>query len=67
MAHAEEARAPRYDGEDISPTTDREIRGWFFTGLAAEIYAVCGVGKVRAPESLTDMADCIRFLCTGPP
>lgn len=39
------ARAPRFDGEDISPTTERELRGWFSTGLAAEIFAVCGVGK----------------------
>jgi hypothetical protein len=39
------ARAPRFEGEDVSPTTERELRGWYSTGLAAEIYAVCGVGK----------------------
>lgn len=41
-----DARAPRYDGEDVSPTTERELRGWYSTGLAAEIFAVCGVGKL---------------------
>jgi hypothetical protein len=39
------ARAPRFEGEDVSPTTERELRGWYSTGLAAEIYAVCGVGR----------------------
>jgi hypothetical protein len=38
------ARAPRFEGEDVSPTTERELRGWYSIGLAAEIYAVCGVG-----------------------
>lgn len=37
-------RAPRFEGEDVSPTTERELRGWYSTGLAAEIFAVCGVG-----------------------
>lgn len=38
-------RRPRYEGEDTSETTDREIRGWYAYGVAAEIFAVCGVGK----------------------
>lgn len=38
------ARAPRYEGEDTSPTTDRELKGWYSYGLAAEVFAVCGVG-----------------------
>lgn len=38
-------RAPRFDGEDVSPTSERELRGWYSTGLAAEIFAVCGVGE----------------------
>ena len=40
-------RAPRFEGEDVSPTTERELRGWYSTGLAAEIFAVCGVGMDR--------------------
>lgn len=38
-------RAPGYDGEDVSPTTDRELTGWYSYGIAAEVFAVCGVGK----------------------
>lgn len=38
------ARAPRFQGEDVSPTTERELKGWYSVGLAAEIFAVCGVG-----------------------
>lgn len=38
-------RAPRYPEEDTSETSEREIRGWFCYGLAAEVFAVCGVGE----------------------
>ncbi|KAK4499745.1 hypothetical protein PRZ48_007931 [Zasmidium cellare] len=48
-------RAPRFDGEDVSPTTERELRGWYSTGLAAEIFAVCGVGSF-APVTLEQLA-----------
>jgi hypothetical protein len=44
------ARAPRFEGEDVSPTTERELRGWYSIGLAAEIYAVCGVGREMIPS-----------------
>lgn len=43
-------QAPRFEGEDVSPTTERELRGWYSTGLAAEIFAVCGVGKPDRQE-----------------
>jgi hypothetical protein len=35
---------PRYDGEDRSPTTQKELLGWYSYGVAAEVFAVCGVG-----------------------
>ena len=38
-------RAPRFEGEDTSLTTDRELKGWYAYGLAAEVFAVCGVGE----------------------
>ena len=41
-------RAPRYPGEDTSETSGREIRGWYCYGLAAEVFAVCGVGKSQS-------------------
>jgi UMF1 family MFS transporter len=41
---AGEQRSPRYEGEDVSPTSKRELMGWYTYGLAAEVFAVCGVG-----------------------
>ena len=41
---AQPSRGPRYEGEDLSPTTIRELRGFYAYGLAAEVFAVCGVG-----------------------
>ena len=40
-------RGPRYDGEDLSPTTNLELRGFYAYGLAAEVYAVCGIGMAN--------------------
>ena len=37
-------RPPRYEGEDTKPTSERELMGWYAYGLAAEVFAVCGVG-----------------------
>lgn len=39
-------RPPKYPGEDTTPTSQREIRGWYAYGIAAEVFAVCGVGMV---------------------
>ena len=35
----------RYTEEDISPTTARELNGWYSYAIAAEVFAVVGVGK----------------------
>ncbi|KAJ4305670.1 Autophagy protein 22 [Kalmusia sp. IMI 367209] len=34
----------RYDDEDMSPTTPRELKGWYSYAVAAEVFAVVGVG-----------------------
>jgi len=39
-------RGPRYEGEDLSPTTAQELKGFYAYGVAAEVFAVCGVGKL---------------------
>jgi MFS transporter, UMF1 family len=39
------SRAPRYEDEDISPTTRQELRGWYCYGVAAEVFAVTGSGS----------------------
>ncbi|KAF4634457.1 hypothetical protein G7Y89_g3661 [Cudoniella acicularis] len=49
------SRGPRYDGEDLSPTTTRELRGFYAYGLAAEVFAVCGVGSFL-PVTLEQLA-----------
>ncbi|KAE8445229.1 Autophagy- protein 22 [Mollisiaceae sp. DMI_Dod_QoI] len=48
-------REPRYEGEDVSPTTDRELRGFYAYSLAAEVFAVCGVGSFL-PVTLEQLA-----------
>ena len=35
----------RYEGEDTSPTTKRELYGWYSYSIAAEVFAVVAVGK----------------------
>lgn len=37
-------RQRRYNDEDTSPTSERELLGFYSYGLAAEVFAVCGVG-----------------------
>ncbi|CAE7033997.1 hypothetical protein P3342_007209 [Pyrenophora teres f. teres] len=37
-------RTTNYEGEDTSPTTERELKGWFAYPIAAEVYAVVAVG-----------------------
>jgi hypothetical protein len=41
------SKQQQYEGEDLSPTTARELRGFYAYGLAAEVFAVCGVGKYQ--------------------
>ncbi|RMZ79104.1 hypothetical protein DV738_g3473, partial [Chaetothyriales sp. CBS 135597] len=33
------------DEDDNSPTTDRELKGWYCYGIAAEVFAVTGAGS----------------------
>jgi len=44
-------RPPRYEDEDTSPTTKRELRGWYAYALAAEVYAVVGIGESAFSDS----------------
>lgn len=34
----------RYEGEDTSPTSPQELRGWYAYPVAAEVFAVVAVG-----------------------
>ncbi|KAG4438717.1 hypothetical protein IFR05_005797 [Cadophora sp. M221] len=48
-------RGPRHEGEDVSPTTSQELKGFYAYGLAAEVFAVCGVGSFL-PVALEQLA-----------
>jgi UMF1 family MFS transporter len=37
-------RQARYEGEDSSATTERELNGWYAYPIAAEVFAVVAVG-----------------------
>ncbi|KAF9240535.1 hypothetical protein DTO013E5_5613 [Penicillium roqueforti] len=64
-------RPPRYAGEDTTPTSRREILGWYSYGIAAEVFAVCGVGSFL-PLTLEQLArergtlQVSRLPCVGP-
>ncbi|KAJ5641346.1 Major facilitator superfamily domaingeneral substrate transporter [Penicillium lividum] len=55
QADGVQQRPPRYAGEDTTPTTRREILGWYAYGIAAEVFAVCGVGSFL-PLTLEQLA-----------
>ncbi|KAL4885186.1 autophagy-related protein 22-like protein [Aspergillus karnatakaensis] len=70
-ADTDRHRSPRYPGEDTSPTHPREILGWYAYGIAAEVFAVCGVGSFL-PLTLEQLARERGYLlsshrpCVGP-
>jgi MFS transporter, UMF1 family len=41
---AYEQDSSRHEAEDTEPTSSNELWGWYSYGLAAEVFAVCGVG-----------------------
>lgn len=47
--HGEEAR---YEGDDTTYTSPRELWAWYSYGSAAEVFSVCGVGQLLDPFSL---------------
>jgi len=49
------SQRPRYADEDTRPTSRKELLGWYAYGLAAEIFAVCGVGSFL-PVTLEQLA-----------
>ncbi|KAJ5555843.1 Major facilitator superfamily domain general substrate transporter [Penicillium sp. DV-2018c] len=54
-AESVQQRPPRYPDEDTTPTSRREILGWYSYGIAAEVFAVCGVGSFL-PLTLEQLA-----------
>lgn len=45
MMDREELRPrPKYPGEDVRPTSRKELFGWYAYGFAAEVFVICGMG-----------------------
>ncbi|KAH0141366.1 hypothetical protein KCU67_g14522, partial [Aureobasidium melanogenum] len=51
----EYGRPRRYENEDTTPTSDRELKGWYSYGLAAEIFAVAGVGNFSHTQNASTL------------
>ena len=39
---------PLYAGEDTRPTSRKELAGWYSYGWAAEVFAICAMGKIAS-------------------
>lgn len=64
--HGRPKRATRFEGEDTSPTSTKELNGWYAYSLAAEIYAVVGVGKCKYAVQLWHNVNVeCRFIPSG--
>ncbi|KAI2475715.1 ATG22 multi-domain protein [Pyrenophora tritici-repentis] len=46
---------PHYEGEDTRLTSDKELRGFYMYGWAAEVFVVCGIGSF-IPVTLEQLA-----------
>ncbi|EMD68794.1 hypothetical protein GGP41_008789 [Bipolaris sorokiniana] len=46
---------PHYHGEDTRLTSDKELRGFYMYGWAAEVFVVCGIGSF-IPVTLEQLA-----------
>ncbi|CAO2656308.1 Nn.00g051110.m01.CDS01 [Neocucurbitaria sp. VM-36] len=49
------ASQPHYEGEDTRLTSDKELRGFYMYGWAAEVFVVCGIGSF-IPVTLEQLA-----------
>lgn len=47
----------RYHGEDVRPTSRKELAGWYMYAFAAETYVICGQSSVPEPWPLFGIAD----------
>lgn len=57
----------RYEGEDTSPTTTRELNGWYAYPIAAEVFAVVAVGRYLSVfHSSSDVDIDRRIPSSGP-
>lgn len=69
---------PQYEGEDTRLTSQKELSGWYSYGFAAEVFAICAMGKCpRQVSGCFHHGFCMRcprtsqiytvWRCTGEP
>jgi UMF1 family MFS transporter len=46
---------PQFPGQDIRPTSRKELTGWYAYAWAAEVFVVCGIGSF-IPVTLEQLA-----------
>lgn len=44
MSQNEALLVPQYPGDDVRPTSKKELAGWYSYGWAAEVFVVCAMG-----------------------
>lgn len=49
------APTPLFPGQDVRPTSQKELMGWYSYAWAAEVFVVCGVGSF-IPVTLEQLA-----------
>ncbi|CRG84649.1 Autophagy-related protein 22-1 [Talaromyces islandicus] len=55
MSQNEALLVPQYPGDDVRPTSKKELAGWYSYGWAAEVFVVCAMGSFL-PMTLEQMA-----------
>lgn len=61
MSDADDLRArsqrpePLFPGQDVRPTSRKELMGWYSYAWAAEVFVVCGIGSF-IPVTLEQLA-----------
>ncbi|KAI9803839.1 MAG: hypothetical protein M1825_001719 [Sarcosagium campestre] len=55
VSNSQRPIVPQYPGEDTRLTSQRELRGWYSYGWAAEVFVVCGIGSF-IPVTLEQLA-----------
>lgn len=53
--HHHRASVPQFAGQDVRPTSRKELMGWYSYAWAAEVFVVCGIGSF-IPVTLEQLA-----------
>ena len=52
----------QYEGEDVRLTSRKELSGWYSYGFAAEVFAVCAMGKPLSNHLTIQASKCAGAL-----